>query len=57
MQNFIKLIFITILNDNTDKKNNDYIYRIVINFHDFIVSHETNPASFFSSIHIFKFFT
>lgn len=33
------------------KKNNDYIYRIVISFHDFIFSHETNPASFFSFNH------
>lgn len=40
-----------ILNDNTNKKNNDYIYRIVISFHDFIFSHETNPASFFSFNH------
>lgn len=39
-----------ILNDNRDKKN-DYTYSIVINFHDFIVSHETNPASFFSFSH------
>lgn len=39
-----------ILNDNKDKKN-DYTYSIVINFHDFIVSHETNPASFFSFSH------